>query len=92
MKRFDLDNSCQDYEIDTICSETADYVSLRSTERFKENLIDSPIIESMMACPTALDPSRHSSLVWVNMCTYYHHSSMVMDWRENRGNQHSDYW
>ena len=63
LKRCDLDNSCQDYEIDTICIETADYVSLRSTERFKENLIDSSIIESMMACPTALDPSRHSSLV-----------------------------
>ena len=69
LKRYDLDNSCQDYKIDTICIETADYVSLRSTERFKENLIDSSIIESMMACPMALESSGHSSFVWVNMCT-----------------------
>ena len=63
LKRYDLDNSCQDYKIDTICIETADYVSLRSTERFKEILIDSSIIESMMACPTALESSKRSSLV-----------------------------
>ena len=40
---------------------TADYVSLRSTERFKENLIDSPINESMIACLTALESSRQFS-------------------------------